>query len=95
MNRPSSRITALAFVALCGAASVQAQAPAAPRFEDVGPETRSWVQLQTGNTAASPADRPMPGDIAEKVYQRHADSFAQPIPESLGRQSFTEEGGGK
>lgn len=94
MNRLSCRIAALALVALCGVARVQAQAPAAPQFGDVGPETRSWVQLQTGNTAASPAERPMPGDIAEKVYQRHADSFARPIPESLGRQSFNEEGGG-
>jgi hypothetical protein len=36
----------------------------------------------------------MPGDIAEQVYKRHADSFAHPIPEELGRESFVGGSGG-
>lgn len=62
--------------------------------EAVGPGTRSWVDLQTSGSAASPVARPMPGDIAERVYKRHADSFAYPIPEELGRESFVGDSGG-
>jgi hypothetical protein len=58
----------------------------------VGPETRAWVDLQTSGGAASPVARPMPGDIAERVYQRHADSFAHPIPETLRQDSFSSGG---
>lgn len=81
------RLLAVVLLAVAGSVRADAEAP-------VGPETRAWVDLQTSNTAASPVARPMPGDIAEKVYQRHADSFAQPIPESLGRDSFVSESGG-
>jgi hypothetical protein len=79
------RLLAVAVLVVTGSVRAAEEAP-------IGPETRAWVDLQTSNTAASPVARPMPGDIAEKVYQRHADSFAQPIPESLGRDSFV--GGG-
>ena len=58
-----------------------------------GADTREWIDLQTGGSAASPEARPMPGDIAQKTYQRYADSFAQPIPEKLGRESFIDAGG--
>ena len=70
------------------------QQQTAPSPEALGPETRAWVDLQTGGSAASQTARPMPGDIAERVYQRHADSFAHPIPESLGRESFVGGGSG-
>lgn len=73
---------------------VAAVAPLHADEAPVGPETRAWVDLQVGGTAASAAERPLPGDIAEKIYQRHADSFAHPIPESLGRDSFVGGGGG-
>lgn len=84
---------ALMMLSLPGVVAAQQQSgPAAA--EAVGPETRAWVDLQASGTAASSAARPMPGDIAERVYQRHADTFAQPIPQSLGRQGFVEDGGG-
>lgn len=91
-NRILAAIVLLTAVA--GGAHAQGNAGAAPDPEEVGAGTRAWVDLQTGGTAASPVERPMPGDIATRVYQRHADSFAKPIPDSLGRESFVGEGGG-
>ena len=84
---------ALMMLSLPGVLAAQHEGATATT-EAVGPETRAWVELQTGGTAASSAARPMPGDIAERVYQRHANSFARPIPDTLGRQGFVEEGGG-
>lgn len=54
---------------------------------------KEWIELQKGGTAASPVARPLPGDIAERSYERYAESFSQPIPESLKREGFIEEGG--
>ena len=84
---------ALMLLSLPGVLAAQQETGAAPSAETVGPETRAWVDLQTSGAAASSAARPMPGDIAERVYKRHADSFAYPIPESLGREGFVQEGG--
>lgn len=85
----------LAVTLLCCAGVAHAQDSAPPSEAPVGPETRAWVDLQTGGSAASTADRSMPGDIAARVYQRHADSFARPIPESLGREAFVGDAGGE
>lgn len=63
--------------------------------EPVGTHTRNWVQLQTSGTAASPVERTMPGDIADKTYDRFANSFTHPIPEKFEREKFTEDGGSK
>lgn len=60
----------------------------------VGTETRGWTALQVEGKAASDVARPMPGEIAERVYQRYADSFSHPIPEKLTQDSFTTTGGG-
>lgn len=84
---------ALMMLSLPGVVAAQQQT-ATGAAGAVGPETRAWVDLQASGTAASSAARPMPGDIAERVYQRHADSFAHPIPESLGREGFVEQGSG-
>lgn len=54
---------------------------------------RAWVELQKGGTAASPVARPMPGDLAERTYDRYAESFSHPIPETLKREGFLESGG--
>lgn len=61
--------------------------------EPVGTKTKAWVQLQTGGTAASSVERPLPGDIADKTYDRYANSFTYPIPEKFEREKFTEDGG--
>ncbi|MGQ0699085.1 MAG: DUF3613 domain-containing protein [Panacagrimonas sp.] len=59
----------------------------------LGAETRSWTDLQTSNASASAVPRPMSGDIAERVYDRYANSYSYPIPEQLGREGFVTEGG--
>lgn len=74
-------------------------APAAAQSQDTTPapvsgaEARAWLELQKGGTAASPAERPLPGEIADRSYQRYADSFSQPIPKALDREGFISEGG--
>ncbi len=71
-------------------------APAAIAQQAGTPATaRDWVELQKSGTAASPVPRPLPGDIAERSYQRYAESFSQPIPETLKREGFIEDGGGQ
>ena len=58
----------------------------------LGEESKAWIDLQKSGTQASGAPRPMPGDIADKVYQRYADSFKQPIPAEFKRQSTGDSG---
>lgn len=60
-----------------------ATAPIAP----LGAESQAWVQLQQSGSEASAVARPMPGEIADNVYQRYVDSFKQPIPAEFKRQS--------
>ncbi len=67
---------------------------AADAAEDkVGDQTRQWTELQVSGSAASPVQRPLAGDIAERVFQRYADSYSHPIPEQLDREGFVSEGG--
>lgn len=78
--------SAIAAVFLCwGSVSIAA--------DPLGAETREWIGLQTGGSAASPEPRPMPGDIAEKTYDRYAESFTKPIPDELSKGSFIEDSG--
>ena len=58
----------------------------------LGDESKAWIELQKGGTQASGAARPMSADIADKVYQRYADSFKQPIPAEFKRQSTGDSG---
>ncbi|HSW12395.1 MAG TPA: DUF3613 domain-containing protein [Solimonas sp.] len=64
-----------------------AQAGDADTPPRVGDETRAWLQLQTDGSAAAPGDRPMSGEVADKVYERYVNSFGQPIPAHLERES--------
>lgn len=57
----------------------------------LGQETRAWTDLQRSNVAALGWARPLPGDAADKIYQRYQNSFGQPIPETFTRKSFTTE----
>lgn len=59
-----------------------------------GTETRAWVQLQKNGKAASKQKRPVPGEVAEKSYERYVKSFDHPIPETYSRESFNSSGGG-
>jgi len=73
-------------LALCASlAQAQAEAPAAAPAR-VGDDTRVWLQLQGSGIAAAP-ERPMSGEVADKVYKRYVESFARPIPEHFQRES--------
>lgn len=79
-RRPALSIAALALVGAAAGAHAEPEKP-------LGEETRGWLLLQQGGTQASGASRPMPGDIADNVYQRYADSFKLPIPAEFKRQT--------
>lgn len=60
----------------------------------LGADTRTWLNLQKSASAQVPDLRPVPGEVAEQVYQRYVDSFKHPIPETFKRDSFIQSGGG-
>ncbi|WP_051278747.1 DUF3613 domain-containing protein [Solimonas flava] len=74
-------------------AAAQPVAEAAP-LPQIGGDTRSWLAMQKDAAAQTPDLRPVPGEIAEQVYQRYVNSFKHPIPEEFKRDSFVESGGG-
>ena len=76
---------------LLSATSLLAQQSSASGASAQESAARDWLELQTSGRAASPVARPMPGDIAERSYQRYAESFSQPIPEKLDREGFLDE----
>lgn len=51
-----------------------------------GEATRFWLQLQRSGQEASTTERPMPGEVAERVYQRYLESFTHPIPSTFERE---------
>ncbi len=59
-----------------------------------GAETRYWTALQISGAVAAKDERPLPGEVATKVYDRYVQSFAHPIPEKFDRDSFQSSGGG-
>lgn len=73
------------------AAQPVAEATPLPR---IGADTRSWLALQKDAAAQTPDLRPVPGEVAEQVYQRYVDSFKHPIPEEFKRDSFVGNGSG-
>lgn len=74
-------------------AAVAPPAEAAP-LPQLGADTRSWLALQKETAAQVPDLRPVPGEVAEQVYQRYVNSFKHPIPETFKRDSFVESGSG-
>ena len=57
----------------------------------VGTQTRAWVQLQKSEMNKAPV-RGLPGEAADRVYQRYLQSFTRPIPERFERDRFAAEG---
>lgn len=57
-----------------------------------GTDARAWVDLQKSGKAASKQTRPVPGEVADKTYERYVKSFDHPIPETYNRESFTSGG---
>jgi hypothetical protein len=70
-----------------GAADRASEAP-------LGADTRNWVELQASGRASLGAIRPMPGEVAEKVYERYLESFENRIPERYERERFVSSGSG-
>lgn len=62
--------------------------------QPLGAETQAWLDLQAKGQQASKTPRPVPGEIADNVYQRYVDSFKLPIPAEFKRQSTTESNNG-
>ena len=73
--------------------SVAAQAEEV-REAAVGDDTRTWVEYQESGRGAEGETRPMPGEVADKVYQRYLNSFDNKIPERYERESFVSSGSG-
>lgn len=86
----SLKAASVAMVAgvLIGAAA-QAAEPA-----PLGTDTRAWLDLQKSPSAQANESRPVPGEVAERTYQRYVKSFDYPIPEQFKRESFKSSGGG-
>lgn len=61
--------------------------------EGFGNEAKAWIDLQLSGSAASTVERPMPGEIADRTYDRYAQSFSYKIPETLDRSDFVESKG--
>lgn len=53
-------------------------AHAEPSSEPVGQQTRAWLDLQ-GRNAQPGRSHAVPGEVADRVYQRYVDSFRAPI----------------
>lgn len=96
-DQPAAPATTPAEVAQADAAPAEAAVTADASASEPGleaPDTRAWLNLQAGGTAAQGAARPLPGEVADAVYQRYLQSFTHPIPEQFKRQSTSSEGQG-
>lgn len=82
-------IVALSLAGLCGGAIADEAGET-----QVGADTRTWLELQNSGNASLGAVRPMPGEVADKVYQRYLDSFDNQIPDTYERESFVSSGSG-
>lgn len=65
-----------------------------PREPAVGDDTRTWLEYQESGRGAEGEARPIPGEVADKVYQRYLNSFDNQIPERYERESFVSSGSG-
>lgn len=72
----------------------QAAVASEPQQPRVGDDTRAWLQLQGSGNASTAAPRPMPGEVADKVYERYLESFENQIPDEFERETFVSGGGG-
>jgi hypothetical protein len=75
-------------VALVPAAPSAADDPAATKknpktdAEEVGTQTRRWLELQRSGLASAPP-RGLPAEAIRRSQERLLDSFSHPIPEEL------------
>lgn len=72
------------------AAVTTAEVTEATGDQGFGAETRAWTELQASGSAATGDARPMPGEVADAVYQRYVNSFKHPIPQQFQQTSGSE-----
>ena len=70
---------------LLAAAVMTASAMADENRAAYGDDARAWLQLQTKPENKAPP-RGLPGEAADRVYQRYLQSFTRPIPERFERE---------
>lgn len=70
--------------------TVTASAAESTARQAMGTDARQWVDLQISGEAAERSPDGMPGEIAERVWQRYVESFSHPIPEKFEREGFVE-----
>lgn len=60
---------------------------------EVGEQTRSLLELQRSNSAASSTPRPMSGEVARQTWERYRNTHGYEIPESFSdeEQSFVQD----
>lgn len=61
----------------------------------VGDATRTLLDLQRDGLYASPARRPIAGEVATLSYRRYLESFKQPIPARFGASVGDTNGGAR
>ncbi|GAC1628233.1 MAG: hypothetical protein NVS9B10_17960 [Nevskia sp.] len=71
-----------------------AATPPAVTASGFGASTRNWTSLQISGAAAVKDERPLPGEVATKIYERYLQSFTHPIPEKFSQSSFSTGGSG-
>jgi len=59
----------------------------------LGDDVRAWTDLQKSGAASNKTVQPMPGEIADKVYDRYMKSFDYAIPQNFNRDKFIAGGG--
>jgi hypothetical protein len=59
-----------------------------------GSQTRLWLDTQISGANSVTEERPMPGEVATRVYQRYLNSFTYPIPQRFTSDSFKSTGTG-
>jgi hypothetical protein len=60
----------------------------------LGDEVRAWTDLQKSGVASTPTVQPIPGEVADKVYDRYLKTFDYPIPQAFERTTMTGGGSG-
>ena len=76
-------------------AGSEPSAKSAPSGEPVlGADSHAWIDLQASGSAAAGGARPLPGEVADAVYQRYLNSFKHPIPAQFPCESSGSQGGG-
>lgn len=78
------------FIAVASCLAAPFALAQATEREAIGEDARKWIDLQVSGDAAERSPDGMPGEVAERVWQRYVESFSYPIPERFERDSFVE-----